>query len=263
MKGYGQYCPLALAAELLCERWTLLIVSRLIDGCTQFNEIQRGVPRISPSLLSQRLAQLEHAGLIVREPARRGSVRKYMLTPAGGDLAPIIESLAVWGQHWSRDMTREDLDPAFLVWSMHMRMDTTQMPDRRIVIEFQFTGAPREPRRFWLVSQDGTVDMCLKNPGYDVDIKVTADLRLFIEAWRGIRDLRQEITADRIRLIGAPSLCRQFHRWLKLSLLAPYARRRAGHEQRTQRGCAPQSKRASTRTALSSAANGLSTAASS
>jgi len=234
MKGYGQYCPLALAAELLCERWTLLIVSRLIDGCSQFNAIHRGVPRISPSLLSQRLAQLEHAGLIVRANARRGQARQYTLTPAGVELGPIIEQLAVWGQHWSRDMNDADLDPAFLVWSMHMRLDTANMPERRTVIEFEFSGAPRDLRRFWLVSEHGSVDMCLKDPGHEIDVKVTADLRLFIEAWRGIRDMQREIDARRIRIVGAPALRKQFPRWLRLSMLAPYPRRRAGREQRAQ-----------------------------
>src|SRR5262249_23588873 len=107
---YGQYCPLALAVELLCERWTLLVVSRLIDGCTQFNEIHRGVPRISPSLLSRRLSQLERAGLVQRGPAKKGLPRTCALTPAGQELAPIIDALAVWGQRWSRDMNEDDLD---------------------------------------------------------------------------------------------------------------------------------------------------------
>ena len=135
-RGYGQYCPLALAAEFLCERWTLLIVSRLIDGCAQFNAIHRGVPRISPSLLAQRLGELERAGLVVRGAAKRGKPREYQLTQAGRDLEPIIEQLAVWGQQWARDMRDEDLDPAFLVWSMHLQVDTARMPLGRTVLEF-------------------------------------------------------------------------------------------------------------------------------
>ena len=231
-RGYGQYCPLALAAELLCERWTVLIVSRLIDGCSQFNEILRGVPRISPSLLSQRLTQLERAGIVTRSPARKGAVRTYTLTDAGRDLDPIIERLAIWGQEWGRDMQNDDLDPAFLVWSMHMRLDAANMPPGRTVLEFEFTGAPRDCRRFWLVNEDGVVDMCLKDPGYEVDLYVASDLRLFIEAWRGIRDLRQEIQARRIRLTGLAPLRKQFPAWLRLSSLAPYPRKRAGREQR-------------------------------
>ncbi len=231
-RGYGQYCPLALAAELLCERWTLLVLSRLIDGCSQFNAIHRGVPRISPAMLTKRLRQLEHAGLITSKPARKGTPRVYLLTTAGRELGPIIETLAVWGQRWARNMCTDDLDPGFLLWSMHMRLDSARMPPGRTVLAFEFTGAPRDCRRFWLVNDNGKVDMCLKDPGYDVDLRVRADLRRFIEAWRGFRDLRAEIRAGQIELLGAAQLTRQFPDWLKLSLLAPYPRLLPGRERR-------------------------------
>ena len=229
-RGYGQYCPLALAAELLCERWTLLVVSRVIDGCTQFNQIHRGVPRISPSLLAKRLDQLVRSGLLVRRAATKGRAACYALTPAGQDLEPIIEHLAVWGQHWARDMTKDDLDPGFLLWSMHARLDTSRMPPGRTVIEFEFDAAPKDCRRFWLVNEDGVVDMCLKHPGYDIDVKVASDLRRFIEAWRGFRDLRAEIRARRILLYGLPSLVRQLPDWLRLSSLAVHSRKLQGRE---------------------------------
>jgi DNA-binding HxlR family transcriptional regulator len=228
-RGYGQYCPLALAAELLCERWTLLVISRLIDGCTQFNAIHRGVPRISPAMLSKRLRQLEHAGLVESPPVRRGTPRTYRVTPAGQELAPLIDSLAIWGQKWARDMCMDDLDPGFLAWSMHMRLDTPRMPPGRTVLAFEFTGAPRDLRR-WLVNEGGEVDMCLKDPGFEVDVRVRSDLRLFIEAWRGIRDMRAEIRRGHVVLLGSPSLTRRFPDWLKLSGLATHARRRSGRE---------------------------------
>jgi len=228
--GYGQYCPLALAAELLCERWTLLIVSRLADGCTQFNAIHRGVPRISPAMLAKRLRELVRAGLVVSPQTARGKVRTYALTEAGAALGPLIEQIAVWGQNWARDMRNDDLDPAFLAWSMHLRLDTARLPPGRVVMEFDFTGAPCDPRRFWLVTQDGKVDMCLKDPGFEVDVRVRADLRLFIEAWRGLRDLRALIRAGRIEVVGPSALTRQFPDWLSLSQLAPYERKRAGRE---------------------------------
>ena len=141
---------------MLCERWTLLVISRIIDGCTQFNAIHRGVPRISPAMLSKRLRELEHAGLISSTPARRGTPRTYLLTRAGQELAPLIDSLAIWGQHWARDMCFDDLDPGFLAWSMHMSLDTERMPAGRTVLGFEFSGAPRDCRRFWLVNEDGT-----------------------------------------------------------------------------------------------------------
>ena len=231
-RGYGQYCPLALAAELLCERWTLLVVSRLIDGCTRFNDIHRGVPRISATLLTKRLAELEHAGLILRQPLSTGRGYQYVLTDAGRELEQIIMDLAVWGQRWSRDMVTDDLDPAFLAWSMHTRLNTDAMPSGRTVIEFEFSGVDKGFARFWLINTDGKVDMCLKHPGFDVDIKVMSEIHRFVEAWRGFRKLRDEIAAGAILLEGPSKLKRAFPNWLLLSALSPFPRRRPGDERR-------------------------------
>lgn len=230
-RGYGQYCPLALAVELLGERWTILVVSRLVDGCRRFNEIHRGVPRISATLLSQRLTQLEHAGICERRPLADGRGHEYVLTEAGRELEPIIMDLAVWGQRWSRDMLTDDLDPAFLAWSMHTRMNTDAMAPGRTVIEFEFSGTDKGFQRFWLINTDGKVDMCLKHPGYDVDIKVMSEIRRFVETWRGFRSLRQEIATGAIRLEGPVKLKRAFPDWLLLSALSPYPRCRSGTEQ--------------------------------
>lgn len=234
-RGYGQYCPLALAVELLGRRWTLLVISRILDGCHRFNEIHRGVHRMSPTLLSRRLGELEEAGILESRPTENGRGRSWSLTPAGQELEALIEGLAVWGQRWARDMELDDLDPAFLVWSIHTRLDTDAMPEGRTVVEFTFTGAPKDCRRFWLVQDDGHVDMCLDDPGHDVDLAVRADLRRFVEAWRGFRDLGREIAAGRIRLDGSPALARRFPEWLKLSMLAPFPRMRPGRERRTSR----------------------------
>lgn len=231
-RGYGQYCPLSLATELLCQRWTVLVVSRLIDGFSRFNDIHRGVPRMSPTLLSQRLAELESAGIVEPGKAAKGKPREYRITQAGRELEPLVDMLAVWGQRWARDMTLEDLDPGFLVWSMHLRMNAEAMPPGRTVLEFKFTGAPTDFKQFWIVNKSGTIEMCLKDPGLDVDLLVTSDLRLFVEAWRGFRDLRSEIKARRIRLLGEAELKRQFPDWLQLSALAPYDRQRAGRERK-------------------------------
>lgn len=235
-RGYGQYCPLALAVELLGERWTLLVVSRLVDGCRRFNEIHRGVPKISATLLSQRLSQLEHAGLIERRPLPGGRGHEYLLTEAGAELEPLIMDLAVWGQRWARDMVTEDLDPAFLAWSMHTRLNTEAMPPGRTVIEFEFTGTPASLRRFWLVHEDDKVDMCLKDPGHEVDLQVRSDLRTFVEAWRGFRNLKAEIAAGTIRLEGPSRHRRAFPDWLLLSALSPYPRCQSGTEARLAAG---------------------------
>lgn len=235
-KGYGQYCPLAIAAELLGQRWMILVISRLIDGCTTFNEIHRGVPRISPSLLSQRLGELEHSGLLRRIKQKNKTTHVYQLTEAGQDLESIVMQMAIWGQHWGRDMKLEDLDAAFLAWSMHTRLNTEAMPPGRTVIEFDFSGVPKGYDRFWLVNTDGKVDMCLKHPGFDADVVVSADMRIFVEAWRGFRDIREEIYVGHIKLEGPRALTQVFPDWMLLSGLAPYSRKRAGKERRLVEG---------------------------
>ncbi|NNE07270.1 MAG: helix-turn-helix transcriptional regulator [Gemmatimonadetes bacterium] len=229
-RGYGQYCPLSLAAEVLCERWTLLVVSRLLMNCSRFNEIHKGLPRMSASLLSQRLLQLEESGVLRREKITDGRGYSYHLTEAGRDLASLVNGFAVWGHEWARDLTQSDLDPRFLVWSMHLRLDTRKMPAGRTVLEFDFSGAPADCRRFWLVNDNGEVEMCLTHPGFDVDLSVRSDLKVFVECWRGFRDLRNEIRARRIKLRGPRDLKRQFPDWLLLHVLAGHERKRGGPE---------------------------------
>jgi len=227
--SYGQYCPLALAAELLCRRWTILIISRLIDGCSTFGEIHKGLPRISPSLLSTRLTELQHAGIVSRK--RKGTGRyTYEVTQAGRDLEGIINSMAVWGQHWARDNDLQDLDLGFLAWSMTLRIDSDRMPPGRTVLQFEFSGAPTDFRRFWLVNDDGKVDMCLKHPGYETDLTIRADLRVFVETWRGFRNMGAEIKASRIRLTGRSDLKKAFPDWLMLSMFAHVERKAPGRE---------------------------------
>ena len=229
--GYGQYCPLALAAEVLCERWTILVISRIIEGCTTFSDIHRGLPRVSPSLLSRRLGELVDTGVIQRRPLKGRRGYSYHLTEAGADLRDLVMGMAIWGQRWARDMKMEDFDPAFLAWSMHLRLNVEAMPPGRTVLEFDFSGA-REASRFWLINEDGKVDMCLKHPGFDSDIVVASDLRLFVEAWRGIRDMREEIQRGRIKLDGPRHLKRAFPQWMQLHVLASYSRKRRGREYR-------------------------------
>ncbi|PQA86307.1 winged helix-turn-helix transcriptional regulator [Hyphococcus luteus] len=228
--GYGQYCPLALATETLGGRWTILVLSRVIEGCATFSDIYRGVPRISPSLLSSRLSELEQAELVKREKVKGAKNARYRPTKAALELEPLLNGLAEWGQRWARDMEDDDLDPGFLAWSMHLRMNTDAMPAERTVLQFEFSGVPTEYRRFWLVGEGGAIDMCLKPPGFDVDLVVSSDIRIFVEAWRGIRDLHAEIRAGRIKLAGPATLKKRFPEWLMLSQFAPIKRKRKGEE---------------------------------
>lgn len=185
---------------------------------------------MSASLLSQRLQQLEEAGLVRRKRNGDGPGYSYHLTEAGEDLVPLVNGLAVWGQEWARDLTQADLDPGFLVWSMHLRLDTEKMPAGRTVLEFEFSGAPEDCSRFWIVNDDGDVDMCLTHPGFEVDLTIRSDLRLFVECWRGFRELRHEIRMGRIKLTGPAQLKRAFPGWVLLHATAGFERKRPGRE---------------------------------
>jgi len=224
--GYGQFCPIALASETLAQRWMLLIVRELCAGATRFSEIRRGVPGISASLLKQRLDQLEHAGVVLRPRTRSGRPPAYVLTAAGEELRAVIESIGVWGQRWAREIRDEDLDPGWLVWAMHRRLDTRALPPGRTVIELDFTDAPARQRTFWLVCRDGAVDVCLKPPGFETDLTVTTSVRTLAEIWRGLRRLGPEMSGGRVRLDGGATLRRAFPRSLLLSAFAPIERKR-------------------------------------
>lgn len=221
--SFGQFCPVALASETLTQRWMLLIVRELAAGATRFSEIRRGVPGISASLLKQRLDTLERAGIVRRRllPTDRHA---YTLTKAGEELRPVLASIGAWGQRWARDIRDEDLDPGWLVWAMHRRLDTGAMPSGRTVIELHFVDAPAQQRKFWLVCRDGAVEVCLKSTGYEVDLAVTTSVRTLAEIWRGLRPIGPEVRSGRLRLDGATELRRGFPSWLMLSAFASIRR---------------------------------------
>lgn len=223
---YGQFCPVALASEVLAERWTLLIIRELLAGSRRFNDIRRGVPRLSGTLLKQRLQTLEHAGVVERQRSARSQGSDYCLTQAGLALKPVVSSIGEWGQRWARDIRPEDLDPGWLVWGIHRRLNTQAMPPGRTVIEIEFLDAPANQRRFWLVHCDGKVDVCLKDPGYDTAVRVTTRVRTLAEVWRGIRSVKDELRAGTIHLEGSSIHCRAFPQWLLLSAYASIKRGR-------------------------------------
>jgi DNA-binding HxlR family transcriptional regulator len=233
-KPYGQYCPVALATEIVGERWTILVVMVLADGFRRFNEIQRALPRISASTLTQRLRSLEDAGVVERQSADRGDKWHYFLTEAGLELGQLVYSLGRWGHRWGRDLETDDLDPEHLIWSMHMRMNLKIMPKNRTTIAFEFTDQPQGKRYFWIVVQNGIADACLKHPGFDEDIRVISKLQPFTDAWRGFCSLREEVETGRIVVKGPVDLVRTFPDWLLLSMLASEERRIPGRERSLQ-----------------------------
>ena len=226
-RSFGQFCPVALASEVLTQRWTLLIIRELVAGSSRFSDIRRGVPRISASLLKERLETLERAEIVEKRRSGKSNVYEYFITESGAELKSVIAQIGEWGQRWARDIKPEDLDPGWLVWTMHRRLNTVEMPPGRTVIQFEFLGEPKNHRYFWLVNNDGDVEVCVKNPGYDIDLEVRTTARVLAEVWRGIRSVRQELRAGAIQLEGKPSLKKAFPKWLLLSVYAPIKKKQS------------------------------------
>lgn len=222
--GYNQFCPVAMAAELLCTRWTILLLRELLAGTTRFNDLRRGVPRMSPALLSQRLKELEAAKIVTREmSARPPRQPEYRLTAAGRDLAPIIEGFGHWGQRWVRaDLSLQYLDAQLLMWDMRRNIDLSPLPQRRSVIEFLYSEQPPTDRRWWLIVEPGRdVDICGVDPGFEVDLYVATDLRTMTAIWMGAESVAGAQAAERMALTGDAGLARDMQTWLGLS---PFAR---------------------------------------
>jgi DNA-binding HxlR family transcriptional regulator len=213
MSGYGQFCPIARASEILSERWTVLILRELGAGSDSFNDLRRGLPLISPSLLSSRLKSLEHAQVISREETEKGI--RYALTEAGRELKPIILQMGIWGHRWARSkLTPDDLDPSMLMWDIHRTMNAAYFEADRTVLHFEFSDFDAKLRRWWLVVQNGDVDVCMKDPGHAIDLKVTTDIRTMTGVWMGDIRLGQALRDRRIRLNGATELKRDISTWL-------------------------------------------------
>ena len=221
-KGYGQFCPVAKAAEIFAERWTPLVLRELIVGSRRFNELRRGLPLMSSALLSQRLKELEYAGIV----EHRVGVRKdaeYHLTEAGQELRPIIEALDFWGARWMRGrLTSEDFDPSLLMWDIRRNIDLAQLPSgQRTVIEINLRDAKPAVRRWWLVVDTGEVDLCMKDPGYEVNLHLSAELRAMVEVWMGRESMGEAMRAGKLVFDGPRTLSSSFRKCLKLS---PFAR---------------------------------------
>jgi DNA-binding HxlR family transcriptional regulator len=215
---YGQFCPVAKAMELLDERWTLLVVRELMLGSRHFNALRRGVPRMSPALLSKRLQTLVRAGVVERwEDGNRVS---YRLTEAGRELEPIVEALGRWGLRWIPELGDEDLDPHLLLWDMHRNVDLEAVPDGRTVIAFDLDGVPSPARYWWLVIRDSGVDVCDEDPGHPVRVTVRAHLRTLTLIWRGDLTWSAALRGGELQLLGEPQACRALPRWFTLSTMA-------------------------------------------
>lgn len=219
MKPYGQFCPLAQATQLLCERWTLIIVRELIAGSTHFSELQKGVPLMSPTLLSLRLKQLIKGG-VIELGGSKGS-HTYNLTPAGKELRPVVELLGAWGHRWARsDLNGGDLDAGLLMWDMRRSVDASIFPGRRVVVQFEYPEAPEGAGNWWLVSEGGEIDLCLNDPGHDVDIMITCTLKTMTEIWICEKTFNEAAAKGDVVVKGDQQLAKKLQDWLRSSPLS-------------------------------------------
>lgn len=219
MKTYGQFCPLAQATQLLCERWTLIVVRELIAGSTRFSELQKGVPLMSPTLLSTRLKQLVKAGVI--ELSDEKGSRSYKLTPAGVELRPVVELLGAWGHRWARsDLNEGDLDVGLLMWDMRRSINPKVFPERRIVVQFEYSDVPAGGEDWWLVSDNGEIDLCLNDHGYEVDIIIKCSLKSMTNVWICDQQFDSAVAEGDIKVLGDPKLTKNLQNWLCTSPLS-------------------------------------------
>lgn len=230
-KGYGQFCPIARAAEILTERWVPLVVRELFCGSVRFNDLQRGLPRMSSALLSKRLKELEYAGIVETRPVPTGRGSEYHLTPAGEELYPLIEGMGTWAQRWVRSdlVAEENLDPDLLMWDIRRNITENKLPDKaRFVVEFRFSGVPVAKRRYWLVFEQGSPDLCIKDPGFDPDLFVSSPIKIMVEVWLGHVSLEAAARENALDLEGSRDDVRKFKDWFGLSGFAPAGRQAAG-----------------------------------
>ena len=219
--SYGQFCPVAMAAEVFCSRWTALVLRELLCGTTRFNDLRRGVPRMSPTLLSKRLKELEDAGVVVTVPTGQRGVVDYKLTEAGEELRGIVMALGVWGQRWvESSLSLKQLDASLLMWDMRRNLAAASFPERRCTIHFLYPEVTTGRKAFWLVVNEGAVDLCAVDPGFEVDLYVTGSLRSMTSVWMGLSSLKDELDKGKLEITGDKVLTRSMENWLGLSVFA-------------------------------------------
>jgi DNA-binding HxlR family transcriptional regulator len=227
MQGYGQFCTVARGAEVLCERWTPLVVRELLIGSHRFNDLHRGVPRMSTSLLAQRLRQLEDCGVVERKAV--GKVWEYHLTAAGEELRPLIMGLGQWGARWIGSRLREgELDAGLLLWDMRRSLRLSEFPPTPVVVQFLFRDGRSHEREWWLVVEDGAADLCREDPGREITLVIDATLRALTEIWSGDDTPQQAMAAGALRVQGPHDAANRLWRWIGVGTFAQARRMRPG-----------------------------------
>jgi DNA-binding HxlR family transcriptional regulator len=217
-----------MAAEILCTRWTVVLLRELVAGSTRFNELRRGLPRMSPALLSKRLKDLEAAGLITRtRVANEPGVYEYHLTQSGSDLAPVVNAIGVWGHTWIKTKASlQNLDPNLLMWDMRRNINPDPMPRKRTVVQVIFTDLPAAQKNWWLlIEPDEGTDLCSVDPGFDVDLYISTDLRTMTAVWMGYLSLARAMEEGRMTLTGDRKLGASIGSWMMRSPFAKVERK--------------------------------------
>jgi len=218
----GQFCPIVMAAEILSPRWSIVILSEMMQGSTRFNELRRGIPRLSPALLSKRLKELEDWGILDRRITGSGETPEYFLTEAAEELRPIIDAMANWTHKWiDSRMDPDHLDAQLLMWHVRRNLNPDPAPKRRTVVQFIYPELPQKERNYWMIVEPGRdVDLCSLEPGHNVDLFINADLLSMTRAFMGQSSLEREIDRDRIVLTGDIGTERNFRKWFVQSSFA-------------------------------------------
>ena len=232
-QGYQQFCPIALTSEILCNRWTTLILRAFFCGATRFSDIQKSAPNMSSATLSSRLRQLEQAGVITRVPRQASGASEYVLTDSGRALFPVLDEMGNWAQEWLRReiVADENLDPDVLFWEL--RQLTLLRDDRRKtrrVASFLLDGVPQKKRTYWIVFEPDDIEVCVKDPGHEVDIAITAHIRTLIEIWLGHVSLGAALERGAITLVGSASEIKAFSTWFMLSHFSKVGLKKSSEE---------------------------------
>ncbi len=218
--SYKQFCPVAMAAEILCNRWTVVLLRELCAGSTRFNDLRRGVPRMSPALLSTRLKELENHGILKRTLVQKTpELFEYRLTPGGKELEPVVGAIGIWGHRWvESEPTLDNLDAGLLMWDMRRSLKIDPLPQRRLNIQFMYPELPKAQQNWWLlIDPDNGVDLCSVDPGFDVDLYSRGSLRTMTAIWMGLDTVPKAISDNRLMLTGDNEVAKNMQQWLGLS----------------------------------------------
>ncbi|MEZ5729112.1 MAG: winged helix-turn-helix transcriptional regulator [Burkholderiaceae bacterium] len=210
----------------MATRWTPLVLRGLFCGATRFNDIHASVPRMSSALLVRRLGELERRRVIERRRAETGKGWEYLLTDAGRELFPVLEMMGMWSQRWAKReiVSDRNRDPGLLMWELRrIALNSGRMAHRRRVVQFELDGVLPEQRYYWLVFEPQDVDVCLRDPGFEIDLWIRSSYQTLIEVWMGHRPLEGALRDRSLRLDGKSREIKAFREWFTLSPFAAAA----------------------------------------